>query len=403
MFHGWRTIFETGAETGYTYTSPETAVKMKELLRGLVAPLGPTLKDLGRDEPEVAVLESFTTTALGGPGSWGWFSTPIMFLQRARLDPRVVYEETIMRDGFGRTKILYAPQCEFLSAPVVEKVRAFQESGGILLADEKLLPALKADVVVPVFAYRKPPKSDHTADMDAITQTRVCEEARCHTEKSKADMLSAADALRRTLKERYAYEPKADSSSPEIVTYSRAWRGTPYVFALNDRRTFGDYVGQWGLTMEKGLPFSGNVTLNDPDGRIGAVYELSRGGELPFRRLADGRVEVPISYETNDGRLLLFLEHRIAKVEVACCRRGCDICVTMTVRDEAGALVPARLPVEIRIFDAAGQELDGAGYVCAEGGVCKLAVRTNLNDPPGGYHVVCRGRASGIVSRADVN
>ena len=180
------------------------------------------------------------------------------------------------------------------------------------------------------------------------TQTRVCEEARRHTEKSKADMLSAADALRRTLREKYAYEPKADSSSPEIVTYSRAWRGTPYVFALNDRRTFGDYVGQWGLTMEKGLPFSGNVTLNNPDGRIGAVYELSRGGELQFRRLADGRVEVPLSYETNDGRLLLFLERKIAKVEVTSCRRGCDICVTMTVRDETGEPVPARLPTRTR-------------------------------------------------------
>ena len=398
MFHGWRTIFESGAETGYTYTSPETAVKMKELLRGLVAPLGPTLKALGRDEPEVAVLESFTTTALGGPGSWGWFSMPIMFLQRARLDPRVVYEETVMRDGLGKTKILYAPQCELLSAPVVERIKAFQEAGGILLADENLLPALKADVVVPVFAYRKPPKSDHTADMDAITQTRVCEEARRHTEKSKADMLSAADALRRTLKERYAYEPKADSSSPEIVTYSRAWRGTPYVFALNDRRTFGDYVGQWGLTMEKGLSFSGNVTLTDPDGKVGAVYELSRGGEVPFRRLPDGRVEVPLSYETNDGRLLVFLERRIANVDVACCRRGDDICVTMTVRDETGAPVPARLPVEIQVFDSAGEELDGAGYACAEDGVCKLAVCTNLNDPPGNYRVVCRDRASGIVS-----
>ena len=398
MFHGWRTIFETGAEKGYVYTSPETAVRMKGLLCGLVAPLGPMLKDLGRDEPEVAVLESFTTAAFGGPGSWGWFSSPILFLQRARLDPRVIYEETILRDGFGKTKILYAPQCEFLSAPVVEKVKAFQKAGGILLADEKLLPALKADIVVPVFAYRKPPKSDHTADMDAIMQARVCEEARRHTEKSKADMLSAADALRRTLKEKHAYVPKADSSSPEIVTYSRAWCGTSYVFALNDRRTFGDYVGQWGLTMEKGLPFSGNVTLNDPTGRVGAVYELSRGGEVPFRRLADGRVEVPLSYETNDGRLLMFLKHRIANVEVQC-SCGDYINVTMTVRDETGARVSARLPVEIRVFDAAGQELDGAGYACAEDGICNLTIRTNLNDPPGGYRVVCRDRASGIVSR----
>jgi uncharacterized protein YfaS (alpha-2-macroglobulin family) len=77
---------------------------------------------------------------------------------------------------------------------------------------------------------------------------------------------------------------------------------------------------------------------------------------------------------------------------------GDEITVTMSVRDETGMPVPARLPVEIRVFDATGHELDGAGYVCAEGGVCTLVVRTNLNDPPGGYRIVCRDRASGIVS-----
>jgi len=58
---------------------------------------------------------------------------------------------------------------------------------------------------------------------------------------------------------------------------------------------------------------------------------------------------------------------------------------------------PALLPVEIRVFDAAGRELDGAGYACAKDGVCRLSVRTNLNDAPGAYKVVCRDRASGLA------
>ena len=74
-----------------------------------------------------------------------------------------------------------------------------------------------------------------------------------------------------------------------------------------------------------------------------------------------------------------------------------EIAITMTIRDESGAPVPARLPVEIRVYDAAGAELDGAGFACADGGVCTLTVRTNLNDAPGGYRVVCRDRASGIA------
>ena len=74
----------------------------------------------------------------------------------------------------------------------------------------------------------------------------------------------------------------------------------------------------------------------------------------------------------------------------------------MTVKDASGAPVKARLPVEVRIFDAAGHELDGAGYACAEGGVCRISVRTNLNDPPGGYRVTCRDRASGLEKTIEV-
>jgi hypothetical protein len=252
-------------------------------------------------------------------------------------------------------------------------------------------------------AYKTPPKSDHAADVDAATKTMVNTVARRFTEEQKAWMLAEAEKLRAALAAKCAYAPKADSSSPEIVTYSRAWRGTPYVFALNDKRTFGDYVGQWGLTMEKGLPFAGEVTLADPEGKIGAVYELSRGGEVKFERRADGHVVVPVSYDTNDGRLLLFLSRKIVAVEADVVAAKNALAITMTVRDAAGKPVSALLPVEIRVYDAAGRELDGAGYACAKDGVCKLTVRTNLNDAPGAYRVVCRDRASGITSEKRVS
>jgi hypothetical protein len=290
---------------------------------------------------------------------------------------------------------------------VVEKVKAFQKAGGILVADENLLPALKADIVVPVMAYKTPPKSDHAEDVDAATKTMVNTAARRFTADAKDWMLAEAAKLRAALVAKCAYTPNVDSSSPEIVTYSRAWRGTRYVFAVNDKRTFGDYVGQWGLTMEKGLPFMGDVTLADPEGRINAVYELSRGGSVSFvcmegnaktKKLTRlGRVVVPLTYDTNDGRLLLFLPRKIASVEADVAKAGDVLSVTMTVHDAAGEPVKALLPVEIHVYDAEGRELDGAGYACAKDGVCKLTVRTNINDAPGGYRVVCRDRASGLA------
>ena len=396
MYHGWGTIYETGSATRYVYTNPETTVRIKHLLNDVVAPLGPTLKRLGRRPPPVAVLESFTTCVLGGPASWGWKVPAVTFLQRARLDPRVVYEETILRDGLDDVKVLYAPECIFLTPAVVAKIKEFQAKGGILMADNRLLRALKADIEVPLVSFSPPPASDHTWAVDAMEAAREGDaRTRKGTLRAKAKMLAQVKEVRNALKSKYVNP--VDSSSPEIVVYGRNWNGVDYLFAINDHRTFGDYVGPWGLTMEKGLPQEGDVTIAD-DGSVKAVYELSRGGEMSFSRV-DGRIKVPVKYSTNDGRIFAFLKDRIASVKVDAPRAvhpGKPVRVTFTAVGESGRPVEALLPAEIRLYDASGRELDGAGWVCLQGGSCTVDILTNIDDAAGSYRLVCRERASGL-------
>ena len=425
MYHGWGTIYDMGSTIGYVYTNPESADRLKHLLKDVVAPLGPTLKRLGRAAPQVALLESFTTCALGGPSSRGWTAPSVTFLQRARLDPRVVYEETILRDGLDGVKVLYAPQCIFLTPDIVAKIKEFQAKGGILVADAQLLPALKADIEVPVVSFEPPPASDHYEDVNAMEAAREGDaKTRAGTLRAKATMVAQANDLRRQLAARFT--PEADSSSPEIVTYGRRWNDARYVFAINDNRTFGDYVGPWGLVMEKGMPFEGEVSLADGEGKVKAVYELSRGGEVPFTR-EEGRVKVPVKYDTNDGRLFAFLNTQIASMKVdvktggpqssaaesnavadarervpPAVRKGETLKVTFSVLDAQGHPVEALLPAEIRLYDAAGREIDGGGYVCAEGGTCTVEFLTNFNDAPGDYRIVCRDRASGLTAERTI-
>jgi len=369
----------------------------------VVRPLGPVLKKLGRDTPPVAVFESFTSVIMGMPWSSGYQAAPVTYLQRARLDPRVVYEETLLRDGFDGIKVLYAPTCRFLTPSLVEKLRAFQKAGGILVADQELNKALTADIVVPVAQIRHAPKADQQADVEAAEaafwQNR---KARDFTQRQKADSITAAETLRAQLKGRF--EPRLDSDTPEIVTYARRWGETDYAVAINDHRTFGDYVGQWGRTMEKGLPASGHVTLKDPNRQVRAVYELSRGGEVAFDRVGD-RVRVKLDYETNDGRFLVFLKSKIASLKVAhspSVEPGGIVKAGLRVVDASGEPVPALLPVEIRLYDSAGKELDGAGYLAAEDGDARVAIRTNVNDAPGPYRLVFRDRASGLTEERAV-
>ena len=398
MFYGWGCVYDSGQTTGYCFTNPETATRMKSLLKDVIAPLGPTLLDLGRADSPVAILESGTTCVLGGPASWGWTAPSVTFLQRARLDPRVIYDEGIARDGLDGVKVLYAPQCWALPASVVEKIRKFQADGGILVGDEQTMKGLKPDVVAPLVSFNAPPASDHTEDIDAMEAAKGGDaKKRVATVLAKKKMLRQAEDIRKALAAK-GYAPEVDSSTPEIVVYSRRWKDVPYVFAVNDKRTFGDYIGQWGLTMEKGVPCKGEVSIADSEKRTGAVYELSRGKAVKFTRDASGRVVVPVSFDTNDGRIFAFLREPIAGVSLSAkiSPSGDAMDIAFSVKGKSGKLVQGRLPVEIRIFDASGRELDGAGWACAVDGVCSRSVPLNVDDPKGGYTIRARDIASGL-------
>jgi hypothetical protein len=323
-------------------------------------------------------------------------------MQRARLDPSVIYEDMIRRGDLKDVKLLYAPQCRFLPKSVIAEIRRFQSRGGLLIADERLTSALKADIAVPLVSFAPPPASDLVAGMEEYERSNKEDNRQRATRRAKARMVAQAEDLRKALASRY--RGISDSSSPEIVVFNRKDRSADYIFAINDRRTFGDYVGMWGRQMEKGLPCSGWVSLNGAAGRVGAVYELSRGVCVPFER-DGGDVRVKVDFETTDGRMLMFLPRPIAAVKAAASAevaRGGRIEASFRVLDSSGAPVDALLPVEIRVYDAAGRELDGAGYACAVGGTAKVSLLTNLDDAPGDYRVVCRDRASGLTDTVTV-
>ena len=385
-------------EWGYKATCPGLDRTMHDLNWNVIRPLGPALRKIGRERPKVAVLQSFTTCIMGGPCMWGWHEPAVSLMQRARLDPRVVYEESVLRGDLKDVSVLYAPSCEYLTPSVLQKIREFQSAGGVLVADKDLLPALSADITLPVVKFPEVPKIDLPKDMDAaLGKPLVNTQAQALTLKTKRIQLKTCDRLRRELVGKF--QPRLDSSDPEIVTYARRWRETDYAFVVNDRRTFGDYIGQWGLVQEKGLPNEGKVLLADADSRVRHVYELSGGGEVAFAH-EDGKVVLPVRFETSDGRLFAFLSQKIAKVEVSSTeiRPGEEFEVTVRVLDEKGEPIHAVLPAELHVYDAAGAELDGAGFIATENGVAKVKMLANLDDAKGAYRLVAKDRASGLVA-----
>ncbi|MBQ6470670.1 MAG: hypothetical protein IJJ33_01680, partial [Victivallales bacterium] len=147
----------------------------------------------------------------------------------------------------------------------------------------------------------------------------------------------------------------------------------------------GDYIGQWKRTMEKGVPNSGEITINRC---VSSVYELSRHVEVPFES-KDGVTTIPVQYETNDGRLFLLLDEPIEAVSLEVpAEVSADIATAFSaeVLTAGGTPVEALIPVEVTLADANGKTLDGSGYGCAVDGRLEWSFTVPAETPVGSVY-----------------
>jgi hypothetical protein len=373
MYHGWQSIVETGSTTGYVFTNGETQKVLTELTRDVVRPLGPTLLQVPDRPTDVAMLESFSSQIFAGRGSYGWSESweanMHLILQWAHLQPKILFDETVVRDGLDRYHVLVMPFCDVLTESVVARIKAFQHRGGLVVADEFLCPAIIPDIVIP--SYKRTGK----ADVD------------------KTALQALAVRLRQELDP--FYTRYGDSNNPDVVLRFRQYRDSDYLFALNDKRTFGDYVGQHGKVMEQGLPNAATLSVR----RKGVtVYDLLRHRAVPVKPSADG-LQFAASFGPGGGTVYLITAKPIAGVQLraaARAKRGSAVEVGVSVVDRTGAPLRAVVPVQITITDPQGQPAEFSGYYGAANGKTTVHLSLGANDRAGTWTITARELASGL-------
>lgn len=371
MYHGWGSLVK--AEHGsYQYTNPETKEVLKELVNTVVRPLGPTLLQVPDRAADVALLESFAAQVFAGRGTsgWGrsWEADAHLVLQWAQLQPQIIYDEKIARDGLEGIRVLVMPGCDVLTESVAEEIRAFQDRGGLIVADEQVAPAIMPDIVLS--SYQRTGKADE----------------------DKGVLQEKAAELRRELDA--FYRRYADSSNPDVVVRSRQRGSADYIFAVNDRRTFGEYVGHHGLVMEKGLPANARLSV---DRRSGRVYDLLRHEQVAVERTADG-LSFDVELGPGGGSVYMIVEQEIADVRIEApgkVRRGKGAKVEARIVDGAGKPIAAVIPVEVEIFDGEGKPAEFSGYYGASDGELSLELDIAENDLPGDWTIRLTELASG--------
>ncbi len=371
MYHGIGSLLPGITQGSYRYTHPETRHELKRLVDTVVRPLGPTLVQIPDAEKDVAFLESFASEMFAGRGTYGWNGSWAgdmwLICQYAALQPRVVFEETIQQRGLDGYKLLVMPDCDVLPASVAEAVLTFQKRGGIVVGDERLCPAVKPDVLVE--SHTRPKRADEARRMN----------------------VEKASALRKAIDSRY--QRMADSSTPDVIPYLRRYGTTDYLFAVNDRRQYGDYVGHHGLVMENGLPTDAVFTLR----RTGHVYDLVAGRKLAATA-DDGVLRLESHFGPCEGHLLMVTDRPIADVRLTAPERakpGETITVELAVVDGRGQPLDAIIPVRVDLLDPHGRAAEWSGFYGAKDG--HLTIRANLaaNDTPGLWRITAVELASG--------
>jgi hypothetical protein len=279
----------------------------------------------------------------------------------------------VVRDGLDAYRVLVLPFCDVLTDGVVQRIRHFQKRGGIVIADEFLCPAIIPDLVLSSL------KRSGKADAD------------------KAALQAKAAELRRELDA--FYTRYGDSPNPDIVLRFRQYRDSDYLFVLNDKRTFGNYVGHHAKVMEKGLPNPATLAVRR---KTGFVYDLVQHQAVPVRTSAGG-IQFDASFGPGDGRVYLLTSREIAGVHIkapATAKRGGSADVTVAVGARRGAPVAAIVPVHVGIIDPQGHPAEFSGYYGARDGKVSLRLALAANDATGTWLIRAQELASGIVQEA---
>ncbi len=364
LYHGWGSLSDA-KEGGYRGTHPGARERLAQLIREVIRPLGPTLRQVPDLPAQVAILESFTSQMLAGRGTGGygrgWGADVWHIACYAGLQPVILYEEHLLRDRLEGIRVLIAPHCDVLTESVVKEIEAFQARGGILVGDEVLAPRLQPDLLLT--SFKQPPLAHE----------------------HKAILLEKAAALQEELAE--GYHPPVFAQHPELIVRRRGWPEAEYLFIANDRRKYGRYVGHHLMVEEEGVPLSSEVDLGP---RRAVAYDLVARRPVAVEE-RKGRCFLPVSLEGGGGALFLLLERAAGGMKVETSgqlKRGESFPVRFLLADEAGDPLPGVIPLHLEIRNAQGEAAEGSGWYGVTEGVLRVTLEPASNDLPGEWSLI---------------
>jgi hypothetical protein len=377
-YHGQQALWPSDGTHAYKFTNPKTQHEMKRLHQTIATPLGPTLKKIPARKHDVAWLESFSSQMLAGRGIWGWSTYELgaryRALSHAGLQSDIVYEESINDEGLEQYKVLFLLGCDILPQSVYEKIAAWQKRGGFVIGDANTCPAIKPDYVV------APYSAEQLKAMNARPDRAL----------DKSLILQFARELQNALKGKHA--SFAQSDDMEIIPYVRSIGGVDYLFAINDHRKFGDYVGQYGMIKEQGVAQAGSTLRVARPAKF--AYDLVNGGAVPLQTQKNAAT-LKLDFEPAGGRLIALSDQQIGSLQIGAAQAGSTLALDFQLQDSAQKPMRGVWPMQVEILDPAGRVMEWSGFYGVQNGVVKINYDLAPNDINGRWQISARDLAGG--------
>ncbi|MBT5606055.1 MAG: hypothetical protein HOJ57_08950 [Lentisphaerae bacterium] len=365
---------------------------VKRLHEELWRPLGPTLTNLSHDTPaKIAFLVSHTNELFAAKfrGKWQKFSAYAGWWEafaRAGISVNIVFEEDVAEGKLAGYRALFIPFGEVISKSAHDGITAFAQSGGRVVADSNLgFPVAGVTImknsldhcVYPQWAWRT---VRHGRGVNA--QERI------------ARMWAATEEV-----EKIFAQERVDCPTPNVpwlVINQRSFEDIRYVFAVNDKRSAGNQVGQYGVMLEQGEPLTASVTVPRAE-HVAAVYDLTDSTRTPFSREGEN-VTWEAAYAPASAKLFALLPQEIGSLQLTVpetAQTGSPATLSARILDPSGNAVRGVVPLELELRDPQGARSEFSDTFTAKNGAWEKVIRIALNDRPGTWQVTLRERASG--------
>jgi hypothetical protein len=329
----------------------------------------------------------------------------------AHLNGDFVFDEQVEQGELRNYDALVMPKCEVITASMLREIEAFQQRGGVIIADQYLGP--KLDNVISFdfdFTYR--PKVNADAIHDGVMYAEWNDQLKPDTAALKEAKGVPADEDQKIM-EAYARElqtglagkvdPEVKLDSPQALVNVLEHHGVKYLAIINDKRKFGERLGQYKAILDELVPHT--VTVSIPAGNAAPTpYDLLEQKSLPTRQVGD-RLEFAVDLDPLGGKLIALSPAKLEQLSItgsSVIPRGQSADVTIDLTDAEGRNVRGLQPLQINVTNAGGHDTEFSGYVCAEDGHLQWRLSPGINETPGKWTIEVRDLTAGLIAEASV-